>query len=123
MLDLSNNYLRCLKCGVFKELTGLEELLLCNNQLRDLDRDIFVLAPVNWHVFDAESGEIRSDWVWLSSLREIDLSGNKLSELDAAIFEKLNNLRILVIYDNPLSAETIQSLREKLPHVDVITDY
>ncbi|XP_059485503.1 leucine-rich repeat-containing protein 40-like [Neocloeon triangulifer] len=122
-LDLSHNRLTVLSPGV-GFLTHLTHLLAMHNAITDVPPDVGnlrvlreldlshnaipLLPPMGelkkLEIFRAEHNNITDipDFMGCSSLREIHLSGNCISELSESALEALEQVRVLSLRDNKL---------------------
>ncbi|CAG9092811.1 unnamed protein product [Plutella xylostella] len=105
-LDVAHNQLRALPPALLSGSTQLRRLLLNNNLLRSLPRDALAGAPVE-HLDLSDNllavfpgGALGGAG---ASLRRLELGGNRLEHLDAAMFGELSALRELGLARNALS--------------------
>ncbi len=96
-----------LQAGDFGGLTGLRELILQDNNLRELPAGIFD-GLSQLEILWMENSDIASlpDGVFddLIGLHTLSLHGNDLASLPNGVFDRLSGLRRLAISDNDLSS-------------------
>ena len=86
-LDISNNQISVLPHGMFTKLNRLEELYLSNNQIQELQPNIFI-KQYNL-----------SGW---SYLKILDLRNNQISVIQPKTFKHSINLEKLFLSNNPI---------------------
>nr|CAD7455773.1 unnamed protein product [Timema tahoe] len=97
-LDLSHNKLTA--------NINLEELRLDNNQLQDLNSDIFnnISKLINLHLHNNKLSHLPADlFKDTHQLADISLHGNKLVTLEYCVFRNLRQLRNLTLSNNNIS--------------------
>ncbi|XP_077188063.1 leucine-rich alpha-2-glycoprotein [Paroedura picta] len=119
-LHLSNNKLRSLPNGIFRDLPELAALDLTNNLLEDLPPGIFknssVLRQLSLH--GNQLAALQPSWFQpLHQLDMLDLSQNQLRDVPPFCFSNLNNLTVLDLSFNFLHTLTPQVL-EGLSHLE-----
>ncbi|XP_070782502.1 leucine-rich alpha-2-glycoprotein-like [Enoplosus armatus] len=103
-LQLYHNNLTSLPSDLLKEVPHLNTLDLTGNQLVHLPPNVFSHASLRSLVLKNNLFE-RADSEWFpdnSSLTWLDLSGNRLTGVPAALLHKLSNLENLDLSDNNL---------------------
>ncbi|XP_054837496.1 phospholipase A2 inhibitor beta-like [Eublepharis macularius] len=119
-LHLSNNKLRSLPDGLFRDLRKLVALDLTNNLLEDLPPGIFrnSSALMQLALRGNLLATLRPSWFHpLERLDALDLSNNQLKDVPPFCFSKLENLTYLDLSFNFLQTLTPQIL-EGLTHLE-----
>lgn len=88
VLRLGSNFIKRLHKDTFAKLHKLRILHLENNELLDLDLDLFAFNDL-------------AGLAGVNQLEELHLQRNNLKELKAGIFRKLDKLRVVYIQVNP----------------------
>ncbi|XP_058019607.1 phospholipase A2 inhibitor beta [Ahaetulla prasina] len=104
-LHLSNNRLKTLPSGLFRNLPELHTLDLSTNLLEDLPPEIFTNASSLTHLSISENwlAELRPSWFeTLKELRILSLDHNQLKEVPISCFDKLEKLTFLDLSSNRL---------------------
>ena len=97
-LNLGNKGIVSLDPNLFEGMSGVENLMLANNQISFIPSGLF--DP-------------------LTNLWQLNLGGNQISSLPGGVFDPLNNLEYLKIYRNPL-ADLRPGVFDHLEHLRVI---
>ncbi|KAM3855819.1 phospholipase A2 inhibitor-like [Vipera latastei] len=104
-LHLSNNRLKTLPSGLFRNLPELHTLDLSRNDLEDLPPEIFTNASSLTHLSLSENrlAELRPSWFeTLKELRILGLDHNQVKEIPISCFDKLKELTSLDLSFNLL---------------------
>lgn len=101
----SDNQLTSLPPELFSDTKELKEIYLSNNSLTVLAPGLFS-DLTQLLVLDLSQNELTSDWIntstfsGLKRLVFLDISHNRVSKIEIALFRDLHNLQILKIQDN-----------------------
>lgn len=119
-LHLSNNKLRTLPNGLFRDLPQLHTLDLTGNLLEDLPLEIFEKSTSLRQL--ALGGNrlttLRPSWFQpLQLLEFLDMSNNQLEDVPPSCFNKLKNLTTLQLSQNSLHTLSPQML-DGVPHLE-----
>ncbi|XP_070844042.1 leucine-rich alpha-2-glycoprotein-like [Chaetodon trifascialis] len=111
-LHLYNNHLQNLSPDLLRGVPHLHTLDLTENKLSDLPVDVFHHAPlVNLVLKNNLIEKIDAEWLPdNSSITWVDLSGNRLMKIPAALFQKLPHLENLDLSNNRLEKISANSL-------------
>jgi len=105
-LSLASNDLTSISPGVFDSATELVSLDLSNNLLSDLELTFEALLPLVYTLkelrLNGNSIEKLIDFPDFENLEILDLSNNKLAELNGTYFSKLTRLSHLYLSENKL---------------------
>ncbi|XP_042359367.1 leucine-rich alpha-2-glycoprotein-like [Plectropomus leopardus] len=111
-LHLYSNHLQTLSSHLFRGVPHLETVDLTGNKLSDLPADVFSHAQLHNLVLKNNLIE-KADANWLSdnsSITWLDLSGNSLTKIPAALLQKLPHLDNLDFANNRLEKISANSL-------------
>jgi Leucine-rich repeat (LRR) protein len=105
ILDLYNNNLSNLDKDIFSNLTQLQKLYLSENNLTELNKHIFKYNTLLQKLFLDNNKLIKLDkhiFKYNTQLRELYLCNNKLTQLDKDIFKYNTQIQMLWLHDNKL---------------------
>lgn len=105
LLNFSNNFIFNIKNSSFHNLKLLTVLDLSNNKLQSIDFDKKDLGNLRqYHLKNNLINKItKGMFTGLDSLELLDISHNAIEDIDDQAFVNLNNLKLLLLNNNPLS--------------------
>lgn len=100
-INLAGNKLVTLPLGLFDKADTIEELDLSNNRITSLPKDIFTKTPLG--ILHLKYNEISSNIEFITKdIQKLDLSYNKIKDVDSKMFKGMENLGSLVLKGNQI---------------------
>ncbi|MCH2044380.1 MAG: leucine-rich repeat domain-containing protein [Saprospiraceae bacterium] len=100
--------------------TKLKSLYLDHNLLEIIPDEVFELSQLQiLSIQDNLLEEIHTNIGLLKKLTILNLSDNNINTFPSSILDKLNNLRLLVLTNNPISADEIERMRYLYPELTI----
>lgn len=122
-LNLSNGTLKLFPLGSFLELMPLKKINLAYNHIASIASDNDETKYYGWcnnGIQECKYGCCSSALKWQSTtLQELTLNNNQLTELDMHIIDNLPNLTIAHFSDNPLAEVKVVNYIQKRQHCTI----
>lgn len=116
-INLAGNKLVTLPQGLFDKADTIEELDLSNNLITSLPKDIFSKTPLA--ILHLKNNEISTNIEFITKdIQKLNLSFNKIKDVDSKMFKGMENLGSLVLKGNqirkihPAAFSSLKSLRQ-----------
>ncbi|KAJ3027305.1 hypothetical protein HDV00_011272, partial [Rhizophlyctis rosea] len=116
-LDVSSNSLTAIPPALFHACTDLQELRLADNAIRSLPSDVVNLEHLSRLILSNNQIGTVPEMSNLTSLIELDLSGNLITHIPDQSFAHLTHLRVLSLANNRL--ESLPNFSD-LEHLEVL---
>lgn len=100
-INLAGNKLTTLPQGLFDKADTIEELDLSHNKITNLPKDIFKKTPLA--ILHLKYNEISSNIEFITKdIQKLDMSFNKIKDVDSKMFKGMENLASLVLKGNQI---------------------